>query len=144
MSMVLARRLVAIALLVASLAACEAASLIEGIPDGGRRWVVTVQNDSARPAAVVVAEDDGGAGNVVGMANPAAVPPGQTIDVVLGIPSGRSWAIFLNPGPQRGPIVTPGDAPADAVGKMPFTLHVDRNGEVSATVPDLPGWFGNP
>ena len=99
-----------------------------GVPPGGRRWVVTVENQSPRPAQLFVAEDRSPMGRVVGTANPSIVPPGATVDVVFGVPQGGMWAIFVNPGPNIGALVVAPDVPREATGKMPFKIVVNADG----------------
>ena len=84
-------------------------------------------------------------GKMVGTAEPGVVPPGATVDVAFGLPPEPGWAIFINPGPAQGPIVTSSDVPIGASGRAPLSLHVDGAGQVSASSQgDTPGWMGNP
>jgi hypothetical protein len=138
-------RFVAIVLVAVTLAGCNNDDTGGGLPPGWRVWVVTVRNASARLAVVGVAEDAGVPGRVVGTANPNSVPPGATVDVAFGIPPGFEWAIFVNPGPNTGPLVLARDVPGDASGRMPFTIMIASDGNSSTQVPGpaLPGWFGN-
>jgi hypothetical protein len=86
------------------------------VPPGGRVWVLEVVNRSARPATLVVAEDEATMGDTVGTATPSVVPPGATVLVTFGVPPGEAWAIFVNPRPDMGPLLTPGDLPlADGI-----------------------------
>jgi hypothetical protein len=80
-------------------------------PAGGQNVVITVINESPRPALLVVAEvtEDGLAGRQVGVASPGVVPAGATVDVVFSLPSGDAWAIFINAGRNRGPILGPAE-----------------------------------
>ena len=100
-----------------------------GLPAGWRQLIVSVENESAQPATLVVAEDGPvGMGRPVGTADPGIVPAGVTTDVVFGIPPGASWAIFVNPGPERGALLGAADVPADAVGRQPFTIMIGDDG----------------
>ena len=107
---------------------------------GGRSLIITVDNQSAQPAVLSVA--DGAARQprpAVGRAVPDAVPPMSAVNVTFDVPPG-SWMIWAN----QGAIVAVGDVPPDAVGKTPITIHVESDGDVSASVlGDPPGWFGN-
>ena len=141
------RRRVAILSCLVLLAACELAGPQAGVLFGGRQWIVTVTNLSARPATLFVAEDDrltpGAMGTVVGTANPSTVPPGATVDVTFGVPRQGAWSIWVNPGPRHGALVVARDVPPDASGVMPFKIEVQADGSAAAEVPDLPGYFGN-
>ena len=76
---------------------------------GGRLWTVKVVNNSARPATLVVAEEteEGHAGRLVGTVSPSVVPPGATVRVTFALPAKGStrWSIFVNPGPDEGPLL---------------------------------------
>jgi hypothetical protein len=99
------------------------------VPLGGRRWVLPVTNHSPRPATLIVAEDGPfGAGRAVGTVTPSVVLPGATVEVTFGVPPGTGWAIFVNPGPNMGPLLLPSDLP-EATG-----IEIDREGN--------PGWMG--
>ena len=139
-------RLAAI-LLAAAFAGCDVAAelLPQDVPVGGRLLIVTFENHSSRPAAAVVAADNGGPFQPVGTANPRTVPANSTVEVRLGIPAGSGWAIFVNPGPDRGPLVVAADIPPNAMGAMPFTIGIGRDGSPFASVSGDAGsgWFGN-
>ncbi|MEZ0240572.1 MAG: hypothetical protein ACAH65_07220, partial [Chloroflexota bacterium] len=79
----------------------------------------------------------------VGSAIPDVVPPGATQDVVFTVPPGGGWAIFVNPGPELGPLITSSDVPGGASGRLPVKIGVDANGWPYAQTPGAPGWFGN-
>lgn len=103
-------RLVTLALVIVALAGCDLAPFGPGLPPGGRAWTITVINRSPRPATLVVAVDGPqGPGRVVGTANPGIAPAGTTVDVTFGLPPGDDWAIFVNPGPNMGPLLLPSD-----------------------------------
>lgn len=78
----------------------------------------TVQNDSARPAHLFVARVGQPVGAVVGTPKPDTVPPATTMDVTLGLPPDGEWAIFLNPDPEGGPMLTAADVPAGFSGRQ--------------------------
>jgi hypothetical protein len=115
------------------------------VPAGSRQWIIAVQNTSAQPAALFVAEDLATMGRSVGTAVPSTVPAGATQDVVLTVPPGQRWAIFVNPGPTRGPLIVAHDVPPNFVGRLPGTIHIAANGDPAfSTERNLgPGWFGN-
>lgn len=119
----------------ATLAGCDVAGIEAGIAPAGRVWVVTVENRSPRPALLLVAEDTGPAGRVVGNVNPGVVPAGVTADVTFGIPSGKGWAIWVNRGPNTGPLVTAHDVPENATGRMPFKIIIDADGNPGSQMP---------
>jgi hypothetical protein len=139
-----AYRLLAIVAVVVVLGAC--ASLDPLLNPGGRTIVMTVENKSDRPAILVVAKDLQSMGAAVGTATPGMVPPGMTVDVTFSLPPEPGWAIFVNPGPEQGPLFTDHDVPPDASGRAPFTIEVHGAGTASAvsTQRDTPGWMGNP
>ena len=121
--------------------ACDAVPQI--LHPGSRVWVIPVQNSSPRPALVAVAEDRSPMGNLVGTAQPATVPAGQTVDVTFTVPADRAdWAIFVNPGPKFGPVITTADVPEGLSGRLPITILVDAQGLPGVMVPGEPGWFG--
>jgi hypothetical protein len=111
---------------------------------GWRHLVVSVENQSARPAVLRVAEDLGSPGQARGTATPSVVPPNTTLDVIFRVPDRRQWSIFVNAGANAGAIVTHADVPTDANGLMPFTLFISANGQPGASMPETPGWFGDP
>ena len=115
------------------------------MPAGSREWIIEVDNQSAQPARLMVAEDTVPVGDVVGTADPAQVPPNTKQDVVFAVPPGQTWAIFVNPSPQRGPLILAMDVPPDAQGRLPVSIIVSPNGDPGAALgPDAgPGWFGN-
>jgi hypothetical protein len=110
---------------------------------GAREWTVTVENQSARDAHLFVAQDSGSLGELVGTAVPASVAPGATQQVVFTVPAGTGWAIFVNPSPIAGPLITAQDVPIDAAGVLPITIHVQTSGTPVVSVPPAPGWFGS-
>lgn len=125
---------------------CEANVLLPDrvLPAGWRVWVINVENMSDQPARLVVAEDVPPIGEVVGLADPAQVPPQTTMDVRFEVPPGEGWAIFVNPGPERGPLLLARDVPADVAGDLPLLISIAPNGDPGTTVPvNLgPGWMG--
>ena len=122
-----------------TLAACDLAGVA---PPGSRQLIVPVENLSAMPVRLFVAEDEGTMGRSVGTAVPGTVPPGVTQVVVFSVPPGTGWAIFVNPTPMRGPIITAGDVPPGFSGATPLAIYVAENGELSVSMPGEPGWFG--
>lgn len=131
--------------LVVVLAGCAVEDLVPiQVPAGGRLWIVRVENQSARPANLVVLESQPVPFHEVGTVKPTTVLAGQTVDVSFGIPPGNSWAIFVNPEPDRGPLVLPIDVPADASGRMPFGIVITELGQPTVEMaPTRPGWFGS-
>lgn len=136
-------RVPAVLLAAVLLAACEVVGINPLAPAGSRTWVIPVENGSARPAILAVAEDGGVPGRPMGTANPSSVAPGARVDVMFTVPAGTAWAIFVNGGPQVGPLISAQDVPAGAAGRLPLTIRVQANGDPSVEVPSLPGWFGN-
>lgn len=130
-------------LLVASASmACDAVPQV--LHPGSRVWVIPVQNGSGGPAVLAVAKDESPMGDLVGTAQPAVVPAGETVDVTFTVPpEPRGWAIFVNPTPQLGALISAADVPPGVSGKLPLTISVDQQGNPSVSVPDEPGWFGN-
>jgi hypothetical protein len=142
----LERRLI-IAALTLVLAGCGT-GLLPGDPArpaGGREWVITVTNNSNEPAILAVAEDVPNMGALVGTAQPSSVPPRTTQDVVFTVPPGDGWAIFVNPSPERGPLIISQDVPPNVSGRLPITIDIGPNGDPGAAMPGNlgPGWFGN-
>jgi hypothetical protein len=111
---------------------------------GARQWIIPVANDSNLPVFLAVAEDENPMGNPVGTAQPNTIPPRATVDVVFSVPpTGLGWAIFVNPGPNRGPLITARDVPPGVAGRLPLAISVGPNGDPSVSAPGEPGWFGN-
>jgi len=110
---------------------------------GAREWIVSVENQSAAEAHLFVAADTGSLGTLVGTAVPASVAAGATERVVFTVPAGSGWAIFVNPSPNIGPLITAQDVPNDAAGPLPLTITVQPGGAPVVSVPHVPGWFGN-
>lgn len=79
----------------------------------------------------------------MGTAQPPTVAAGTTVDVVFTVPPEGGWAIFVNPGPNRGPLIVPGDVPPGRRGVLPLKIRIARGGSSSFTGPDEPGWSGN-
>jgi hypothetical protein len=124
------------------LTACDAVPQV--LRPGSRVWIIPVQNMSGRPALLAVAKDESPMGDLVGTAQPAAIPAGQTVDVTFTVPPDRQgWAIFVNPGPNLGALITAPDVPPGVSGRLPLTITVDQQGNPSVSVPSEPGWFGN-
>lgn len=122
--------------------ACDAVPQV--LHPGSRVWIIPVQNMSGRPAVLAVAKDESPIGDLVGTARPAVVPAGQTVDVVFTVPpEQQGWAIFVNPSPTLGALITAADVPPGVSGRLPLTVNVDEQGSPSVTVPNEPGWFGN-
>jgi hypothetical protein len=119
------------AAMLAALAACGVLDVAQAPQPGGRVWVIPVTNDAALPAVLSVAEDTGAQGRIVGTADPPRVAPGA------------GWAIFVNPGPETGPLILASDVPGGASGALPLHIQVARDGSPSVSAPAEPGWFGN-
>ena len=121
--------------------ACDAVPQV--LHPGSRVWIIPVQNVSGRPAVLAVAEDGSPMGKIVGTAQPAVVPAGQTVDVTFTVPSTRQgWAVFVNPTPNIGALITASDVPPAASGRLPLVIMVEEQGSPSVQVPGEPGWFG--
>jgi hypothetical protein len=128
--------------IVGVLTACSGI-LEPALPAGSREWRISVENLSAAPARLVVAEDEAPIGDIVGTAVPSTVAPGTTELVVFTVPPGQDWAIFVNPSPQLGPLILARDVPPNVAGALPLTIMVQGDGSPTVSVPDDPGWFGN-
>ncbi len=57
--------------------------------------------------------EEGFAGRLVGTVTPNVVPAGATRDVTFALPAKDStgWAVFVNPGPDMGPLLMWTDVP---------------------------------
>ena len=87
-------------------------------------------NKSSQPATLFVAEENeqGLLGRLVGSATPNVVPPGATVKVTFLLPAkGTGWAIFVNPGPNTGPLVGPAEM------SLPGQILIMEDGQ--------PGWM---
>ena len=143
MSILSTYRSAAAVAVVVLLAACSYVDPV--LKPGWRHIVMTVENDSPRPATLFVAKDEQPMGELLGTAMPGTVPPGTTMDVTFGLPPEPGWAIFVNPVPQRDPMFGEHDVPRDASGRAPFKIMISVQGEVSAQGERVtPGWMGEP
>jgi hypothetical protein len=116
---------------------------IDPLNPGARQWIIPVDNRSNLPVVVAVAKDVAPMGNLMGTAVPNPVPPLAKVDVVFTVPpAGQDWAIFVNPGPNRGALITARDVPPGRAGRLPISIGVDAKGEPFVSVPNEPGWFG--
>jgi hypothetical protein len=111
-------------------------------PPGSRHLFFPVENKSSVPASLFVAEYDSPMGRTVGTAVPTTVPPGLTQDVIFTVPSGESWAIFVNPGPDSTGLIGARDVPPSMSGALPFRISVGENGDPTVTVSGDPGSLG--
>jgi hypothetical protein len=115
---------------------------VDPLDPDARRWIIPVQNQSNLPVIVAVAKDQGFMGKLMGRAEPNPVPPRSQVDVAFSVPQDQGWAIFVNPGPDRGPLIMPFDVPAGRTGRLPLMIFVNVDGEPSVSAPNEPGWFG--
>ena len=101
------------------------------VPAGARQLIIEVSNTGGRNAALLVGKDVNFPHNdKVGNALPALVPPRASVRVVFTVPLTGGWAIFVNPGPGWGPILTASDLD-DCVGLVPIVISVAGDGEPS-------------
>jgi hypothetical protein len=124
------RRLAVLAIAAVLIVGCELATPEAGTdsaPVGGRVLVIPVVNDSALPALLLVAEDRQPVGRAVGVASPPVVPPGATIEVRFHVPDSQTWAIFVNAGPDIGPLLLASDL-RRCIGRVPIQIGVGRDG----------------
>ena len=94
------------------------------VPPNGRRWTVTVDNESSEPATLFVAEDFEGGLRLVGSATPNVVPAGTSMKVTFLFPPDGGW-ITVNPrrGEGLGGLVN-----ADQIG-IPGKILIREDGE---------------
>jgi hypothetical protein len=100
------------------------------VPPNARPWTVTVVNKSSRPATLFVAElDVSGMARLVGSVTPNVVPPGATMQVTFALPAKgvEGWWIFVNPGPNDGPLLGWDQVP------LAGEIHIQEGGQ--------PGWL---
>ncbi|TAJ99620.1 MAG: hypothetical protein EPO36_11215 [Chloroflexota bacterium] len=102
------------------------------VPPNARPWTVTVVNDSAQPATLFLAEDDGSntLGELCGSVTPNVVPAGSTTEVTLLLPAKnvRGCSLFVNP--------VPGDP-----GGLFETSEAPKAGKVWITADGQFGWL---
>jgi hypothetical protein len=136
-------RVLGTVLVVLTIPGCSTLLPNGGLPAGARRLAITVDNKSAQPAVVLVADGRRGdlPGPAVGRAVPNLVPPSSVVDVVFDVPPGPFWMIWVN----QSAIVSSGDVPRDAVGATPIRIDIGPDGNLSSGLrgQDLPGWFGD-
>lgn len=89
---------------------------------GGQLIVMRVANNSGRPASLVVASP-GNIGQVVGSAEPAIVPSGQTLNVRFFVPPSGRWAIWAN----GGELMSDRDV-RDKRGNLPMGIDIGADG----------------
>lgn len=126
----LSLRAVTVLVIAWTLAAC---GFVNVAPPGWRQMTMTVDNKSRAPAILLVAEDLMVMGRTVGTAIPGSVPAGAMQDVVFTVPPDQGWAIFVNPGPERGPLLLASDL-AGLSGRLSISIGIDATGE--------PYWMG--
>jgi uncharacterized RDD family membrane protein YckC len=101
------------------------------VPPGARSWTVTVVNASSQPATLFVAVEDarGLLWRLVGSVTPNVVPPAATTEVTFHLPATGvgGWWIFVNPGPDTGPLLRSNEVP------LAGEIWIDAGGS--------PGWF---
>jgi hypothetical protein len=129
----------AVVLLAAQVAAC---GFVDVTPPGSRQLVITVQNLTQAPVGLFVAEDGSPMGQEVGTADPSTIPPGMGRQVVFTVPPDQQWAIFVDPGPDDGGLISARDVPPNANGALPFTIWVDKGVEPIVVGPDGKRLFG--
>jgi hypothetical protein len=110
-----------------------------------RVLTIPVQNTSGQAVELFVARDTQPVEVLVGTVEPSTVGPGITEDVTFTVPAGEDWAIFVNPGPDRGALIASYDIPPDASGELPIEIIIDQFGSpgVQTFGEPQPGWFGN-
>ena len=87
------------------------------IPPNGRSWTVTVENKSAEPATMFVAEGEAGAFRLVGSATPNVVPAGTTMEVTFLFPAkGVQDDGWITVNPRLGEGADVGSVGADNIG----------------------------
>ena len=94
---------------------------------GGELIIMEVANHAGRPATLAVASQ-GNVGDVVGSAEPAVVPPGQTMTVRFIVPPSGGWAIWANGGELMGEFDLKGKR-----GNVPMGIDIGQDGQ--------PGWW---
>lgn len=121
------RRLAALALgATMALAACSDAQVDAFLQPDLRQLVITIRNDSPRAAVIFVAGGIKPIGPAVGTVEPATVPSGETIAVRFGVPHDGPWAIFVNPGPDVGPVLLASDLPPERTDMWPQISITER------------------
>ena len=107
-------------------------------PVGERQLVIEISNHDDQPATVLVGEDREFPDNVpVGNAVPNTLPAYSTVRVLFTVPATDDWAIFLNPGPEQGPVISAFEL-GDCVGFVPIKISVDFGGGSQVTAAPLP------
>ncbi len=101
------------------------------VPPNPRSWIVTVDNNSSKPAALFVAEEDGHGGlRLVGSATPNVVPGGATVNVTFRFPAkgGPDGWIYVNARPGEG-------------GSLVHAADIGIPGKIVITADGQAGWL---
>jgi hypothetical protein len=106
----------------------------------GRQLVIPVENSSALPARLIVAEDRSPIGRVVGIVQPSVIAPRTRVNVSFLVPESPDWAIFVNPGPEMGPLLLQSDL-RGCIGRLPIEIGIDRTGSPFWSSPGA-NWCG--
>jgi predicted small secreted protein len=95
---------------------------------GQRALIIPVENHSAQPAELVVAEAPTfGIGRSVGAAHPAAVPSGARVEVTFIVPNAPGWGIYGDPGGDRLLLLIASELER-CTGQVPILIEIDRDG----------------
>ena len=95
---------------------------------GQRALIIPVENHSAQPAELVVAEAPTfGIGRSVGAAHPAVVPSGARVEVTFIVPNAPGWGIYGDPGGDRLLLLIASELER-CTGQVPILIEIDRDG----------------
>lgn len=129
--------------LIAVSAACDEGQVVqeaaEPLAQFSRQLMIPVVNESNVPAQIIVAEDVPPPGKVVGIAQPNVVPPQTRLDVSFLVPDTNNWAIFVNPGPDMGPLLLASDL-RGCFGRVGIEIGIGSRGDPYWSAPER--WCG--
>jgi hypothetical protein len=102
-----------------------------------------VNNESARPAELVVMDTSAVNGPAVGTAQPPVVTPHTRVAVVFTVPDTSTWGIVVNPPVDEnksGPVIVAWEVD-ECVDVLPIEIRVEADGAASYDVPR--NWCGD-
>lgn len=103
---------------------------------GARQLRIDIENRRDIPITLLVAREDlAGMGPLVGTVEPSVIEPGMTRTVLVSVPAGLGWGLYIVPGATDVAILS-GATVAGRSGHLPMTIEVRPGGLVQTRLPD--------